>query len=55
MNSTRIALAMLVAMPLLAGCVNSARVGQEARLQTLVGGSEADLVRRMGAAPSRIS
>ncbi len=55
MSSTRIALAALIAAPLLAGCVDSGRVGQEARLQTLVGGSEDDLVRRMGAAPSRVS
>ncbi len=55
MTSTRIALAVMMAVPLLAGCVDSARVGQEARLHTLVGGSEQDLVRRMGAAPSQVN
>jgi hypothetical protein len=55
MHPTRIAMAALAALPLLAGCVNSAQVGQEARLQSLVGNSEQDLVRRMGAAPTRVT
>jgi hypothetical protein len=55
MSSIRIALAVVIAVPLLAGCVDSGRVGQEARLQTLVGGSEQDLVRRMGSPASKVT
>jgi|GEM_PF-1405225 len=55
MNPTRIALTALMSLPLLAGCVDSSRVGLDSRLRTLVGGSEQDLVRRIGAAPTRVS
>jgi hypothetical protein len=50
----RIALVALASLPLVAGCVDPNKVGLEARLQTLVGGSEQDLVRRLGAAPTQV-
>ena len=43
----------LVAMLLLAGCANEGRAALEARLGTLVGSSEAELVRRVGV-PARV-
>jgi len=54
MRLPRIALAALAGVPLVAGCVDPNEVALEARLQTLVGGSEADLVRRLGAAPTQV-
>ena len=48
---TLLALPVLV-LPLLAGCANHTQQDLEARLGTLIGAPEADLVRRMGV-PSR--
>lgn len=49
-----IALTLAASLALLAGCEDAGRAGLEARLQRLVGGSEAELVRRMGAPPTRV-